>query len=835
MADPSAEALVSDPVWHSDFDQLPRAAGLPMDCFHCGEPIPADVVLSVSVAGIQRAMCCAGCAAAANLIEEAGLSDFYQHRTRASPRIEDLPPAVQLRMKALDHPRLRQQFEVTHDNGDREVTLILERTSCPACLWLIERVLSRQAGVRSVAVNHSSRRARLRLGSEASLVRIITAIQQLGYDAQPFQPSAVHAATERERSWLLRRLGVAWVLGMQVMMVTGAFYFDSDYVAPAHRHLLDGLNLLLTTPVVFYSGQGFLQAAWRGLRHGVFNMDLSVSLGVLLAFLGSAWATVSGQGTTYFDSVVMFVSLLLGARYLEFMARKRAQELNERLLRRQPTLATRVLGRHDVAPSYESVAAVDLCPGDEILVRPGEIIPADAMVISGISSTDESLLTGESRPVGKAPNARVIGGSINMESPLHCRVERVGAQTLFAGIVATMERALAERPRLATLAEQASQWFVLGVLLSAVLTGIACYLTGAPWFERVLAVLVITCPCALALATPAAVTNAIQGLMQRGVLIRRAQALETLATVTHVVFDKTGTLTHGDLRLTDTRSYGTLNNEECLRIAAALESHSEHPLARALLRAWGQAPPASAEVMNIPGSGIEGMVEGRHWYLGDEQFVRARTSRSKAQPFDTATGVHTSVWLADDDRLQCQFQFGDRIRSEASDLVEFLHQRGIRTTLMSGDRSDTVSTVMRATGIESCYAELGPEEKLARLRGMQRQGAIVMMVGDGINDAPVLGGAQVSVAMGVGADLAKANADIVLMRDDLRIIKVLLQQAERTRTVIRGNIAWAIAYNALALPAAMVGWINPLLAALGMSSSSLLVVLNAWRLRRAST
>jgi Cu2+-exporting ATPase len=397
-----------------------------------------------------------------------------------------------------------------------------------------------------------------------------------------------------------------------------------------------------------------------------------------------------------------------------------------------------------------------------------------------------------------------------------------------------MERAQAERPHLAALAEGAAQWFVLAVLISALLTGVICHSVGIPWFERVLAVLVVTCPCALALATPAAITSAIHGLMQKGALVVRAQAVETLAAVTHVVFDKTGTLTRGNLHLNSTHCFGTLGARECLRIAAALESQSEHPLGRALLQAWAQKPAASSEVINVPGGGIEGVVDGGRWYLGDEQFVRARIKQGWSQPTASTADTQTSVWLAGECSLQCQFLFGDSVRSEAADLVEFLHRRGIRTALMSGDHTNTAAAVAKATGIAHCYAELSPEQKLAGIREMQQQGAVVMMVGDGINDAPVLAGAQVSIAMGVGADLAKANADVVLMRDDLHVIEVLLRQAARTRAVIRGNIAWAIAYNALALPAAMLGWVNPLFAALGMSSSSLLVLANAWRLRRAS-
>jgi Cu2+-exporting ATPase len=827
MAVPAA----APPERQFSVDACPLPAALVGDatCFHCGEPVPPDFRLPIVIDGEPRPMCCQGCGAAAQLIVDAGLTDYYRFRERPSPRFEDMPEAVRAQLQAIDHPRLREQYTRRGADGAVEMTLILEKISCPACLWLIERILLQQRGVRAASVNYGTQRARVVLDEDASLAAVIDAVQRIGYDARPFQPTALREAAERERARLLRRLGVALVFGMQVMMVTAAFYFDSGYIAPTHRRLLDVLNLALTAPVVFYAGAGFLQAAWRGLRQGVFNMDLSVSLGILLAYAGSAVTAWRGEGTTYFDSVVMFVTLLLSARYLEFMARRRAMDGVERLLRQQPMLANRLAG--ELGESIESVATVDLQPGDRLLVRPGEVVPADGVVIAGESSTDESLLTGEAVAVPKGTGSPIIGGSINIESPLQIRVEKVGAGTLLAGIVGAIEHAQRERPAVTALADRASTWFVFCVVLVAAATAIIGQVTGVAWFERVLAVLVITCPCALSLATPAALTFAINALMRRGVLITRGNSLETLARISHVVFDKTGTLTTGQLRLDRIETLSRIDQAACLRVAAALEHHSEHPIARAIVRAAGTIIGTASDVRSTPAAGIEGSLDGQRWYLGTSAFVEARCGIAPDAGAAPSVG-QSVVFLANDRQVVARLMLNDELRPGAAAVVAALRSHGIETWLLSGDHPAAVGAVAGTLAVDHWRGGLHPDQKLSQVRELQAAGAMVMMVGDGINDAPVLAGAQVSVAMGSGADLAQLQADVVLLRNDLPQVVALLDQARRTRSVIRSNLGWAFLYNLIGLPAALLGWVTPLVAAIGMSSSSLLVLANAGRLRR---
>ncbi|MCG3202511.1 MAG: putative copper-importing P-type ATPase A [Gammaproteobacteria bacterium] len=811
---------------------MPTRADAP--CFHCGEPVPAGTDLRVEIEGERQPMCCRGCQAAATLIVGAGLSEFYRHRTVVSPRVEEMPAAVRERLAAWDHPAVRRQFTRERVDGSAESSLMIEKVACPACLWLIERYLAQQPGVLEVGLNYSTRRARVVHSAGVEISGLIRGIERLGYGAQPYDPRRQQQGSDRERRTLLRRLGVALVLGMQVMMVATAFYFDDGYIAADHRQFLNVINLLLTTPVVFYSGTGFLQSAWRGLRGGTLNMDLSVSLGILLAYVGSAWNTLADRGTTYFDAVVMFVTFLLAARYLEFMARARAIESVERMGRHLPLLARRF--NPATGGTMEMAAPAELVPGDRLLVRPGEEIPADGVVAEGVSTVNESLLTGESTPVPKEEGAVLIGGSINVDSPLQMTVTRVGENTLLAGIVATLERALGERPRLTALADRIAGWFVGAVLLIAALTalaGIAAH-TGH-WFANVLAVLVITCPCALSLAAPAAMTCAINALMSRGVLVVRSAAIETAARVTHIVFDKTGTLTHGAPRLAHTALLGSHGAAECLALAAALEQHSEHPIAHAFrAAARGLCVPCAAGVISEPGAGIHGEIGDRRWFLGSPRFIAGHTGLQPLPAAGSGPGpgpIGTTVVLASEDRLVAAYTLLDEIRPEAAAVVRALRARGLRVTLLTGDQQPVSAAVADAVGIEDRRAGMNPEAKLQAVRELQRGGAVVMMIGDGVNDAPVLAGAQVSIAMGGGAALAHSSADMVLLRGDLRGVLLAVEHARKTCRIIRGNLWWALFYNVTGLPAAVLGLVNPLIAAAGMSLSSLFVLGNALRLR----
>ncbi len=807
-------------------------AHAPSACFHCGQPVPDGSDFGVVVDGARRPMCCRGCAAVAQAIVDAGLSDFYRYRTGPSPTGRELVPDFLHRIKVYDLPEVQKGFVRTAGDGLREADLILEGITCAACVWLNERQLARLSGLHKVAINYATRRARVVWDERRlKLSDILNAIRAMGYEAHPYDPERRQALLEKERKQLLRRLGVAAAFGMQIMTLSVALYVgDWSGVEGELRAFFHGVSLLLTLPVLLYSAQPFFVAAWRDLRIRHLGMDVPVALGMATAFAGSLWATMSGEGVTYYDAVAMFAFFLLTARYFELAARQRATLAAEGLVAAAPAVATRLApgGGEEIVPS------VALAPGERVLIRPGETVPADAVVLEGRSTVDERLLTGESLPVEKRVGDPLVGGSINVEGPLVARVEKTGADTVLSAIQRLLDRAQAEKPHLAQTADRVAAWFVGGVLLAAV--GVAAFWwwhDPQRWLPVTVAVLVVTCPCALSLATPTALAAATGALTRRGLLITRAHALETLARATHFVFDKTGTLTCGALKLLHVETFCERPVAESLRLAASLERYSEHPVAQALRAAAGDQPlDMPTQVRNTPGAGLEGRVVGRLFYLGTPEYVQERggVGLDSTHLARLRADGSTVVLLAEPARLHAAFVFGDELRPGAHVLVNRLARMGKCVWLLSGDHEQAVRRVASALGIEHWASGLKPAEKLAHLKRLQAEGAVVAMIGDGVNDAPVLAGAEVSVAMGGAAQLAAAASDMILLAPHLDRLAEAVYTARRTLSIIRQNFAWAVAYNLIAVPAAMLGYITPWLAALGMSASSLLVLANALRL-----
>jgi Cu2+-exporting ATPase len=803
------------------------AAEGPVRCFHCGQPVPAGASYPVEVDGEARPMCCAGCQAVARTILQCGLGAYYRHRTAAAHRAEPLPPEILERFAVYDRPAVQQSF-VRSQGELRETSLILAGITCAACVWLNERHVSSLPGVVEFRVNYSTHRAHLKW--EPALIHlsdVLGAIAAIGYTAHPYDPRTHEALYQEERRQGLRRLGVAG-LGMgQVMMFAVALYAGGfQGMDTGIEGLLRWASLAVATPVVAYSARPFFRGAWRDLRRGGLGMDVPVALAIGAAYSASLWATLSGRGEVYFDSVTMFTFFLLTARHLETVARHGAVRTMEALGRLLPVTANRLQGDRE-----EVVAAADLQPGDMVLVRPGERIPADGAVAEGRSSVDESLITGESLPQPRGEGDSVAAGSVNREGPLTVRVQRVGSQTLLSSIVRLLDRAQTEKPRVAQLADQVAGWFVAAVLVLAAAVALWWWRhqpDDAFWVT--LSVLVVTCPCALSLATPAALTAAAAWLNRRGLLVTRGHAVETLARATHVVLDKTGTLTEGVLRLAEVMPLRGFAAAEVLGLAAALEQRSEHPIAKAVLReAPNTAPALNLKVLS--GEGVEGDIDGRRYRLGNPGFAAGRGLVEPAELQRTKEGA-TWVMLADDAGPLGWLAFTDPLRPDAADAVRELGRQGLELWLLSGDGSAVVDRVARAVGIAHAHGQLTPDAKLAKVQALQRSGGCVAMVGDGVNDAPVLAGAQVSIAMGGGADLAHASADMVLLSGNLMDIVAGRRTARRTVRVIRQNLAWALGYNLLALPLAAAGYVAPWMAALGMSMSSIVVVLNALRLKR---
>ena len=764
-------------------------------------------------------MCCPGCQAVAEAIVAAGLEDYYRYRTAPA----DGPAgSVPHELTVYDQPQVQAGFVQSAPGDEREASLFLEGIVCAACVWLNERHVRGLPGVLEFHVNLATHRAWVRWdGSRLKLSAILEAIAAIGYRAHPYDPARHEAAQRAERQALLKRLAVAGLMMMQVMMLAWPFYESGvDGVDPGLAPLLIWSQLLLTLPALLYSAAPIWRAAWRDLRHGQAGMDVPVSLALAGAFVFSAWHAARGSGELYFDSISMFVFLLLGSRYLELLARQRAARRVESLARSQPALAQRLLPDG----GEESVPAIALHPGDRVRVRPGAAIPADGVVREGEGGVDESLLTGEAQAVPRGPGVEVLAGSLVLDQPLVIEVHRVGADTTLSAIGRLAERAQVTRPALAQTADRVAGWVVLGILLLAGITALYWEQTDpARTLGATLAVLVVTCPCALSLATPAALAATLGALLERGLLVTQGRAIEALARSGRMVFDKTGTLTAGRPALNRVDTLGTCDKALALRVAAALAAHSDHPLARALR---DPAVPVASAAEAATGQGVSGVVDGQRWWLGRRGYAH----RAGPDPALPAT-PGSEVWLGNDKGLAARFSFHDPLRDHALPSLEALRRLGLRLNVLSGDQPAAVASLTATLPLESARGGLLPEEKLAAVRQWQAAGETVAMTGDGINDAPVLAGADVSIAMGGGARLAAARADIVLLNDRLDRLPAAVRLSRRAMRVIRQNLWWALAYNLVAVPFAAAGWITPWAAALGMSASSLLVVANALRLR----
>jgi P-type Cu2+ transporter len=737
-------------------------------CFHCGEP------------SAGRRFCCAGCEAVSRLIADAGLGAYYETRTAPAARPEPLPPA---------HAPA----------GLTEAALVLERVRCAACLWLIEQVLRRHQGVTRAEVNYATRRAHVAWDPQrTSLGALIEAIRAVGYDAIAYDPRRQDERERTERRAALWRLFVAAFGAMQVMMYAFPAYVGDP--APEAAQLMRWASLLITLPVIAFSCAPFFGGAWRELRHARLGLDTPIALGLGLGFAASAWATITGRGEVYFDSISMLAFLLLSARYLQAEAQRRAARSLDPLLR---------------FADEKTFSA-----GQTLTVAPGERVPADGVVLEGVSSADESLLTGESRPVAKRAGDELVGGSVNLEQPLRMRVTRAGADTRAAAIARLAERGAASKPRVVELAERAARWLTPAVLLTAAAAGLHF---SDPWIA--IAVLVVACPCALALAAPIVLTRASAALLAHGVLLTRAAALQALERVTDVVLDKTGTLTTGRLSVRNVVLLGSMDEHAALDLARALEASSRHPVARAFP---GESAIALGAPRNVPGQGIEGVVGGRRVRIGTEAFCQALCGTPPVGPahpnFDGSL-----VFLAGEDGWLAAFELADQLRPEAAQAIAALNSHGFEIHLASGDRPEVGAALARALWIEHATGAMTPQDKYAYVERLQRDGRVVAMVGDGLNDAPVLACADASFAMGSGADAAQIRADVVLMTSSLEGLLQTLHLARRAMRLVRQNVAWALLYNAVAVPLAALGLIGPWEAALAMGASSLTVLLNALR------
>jgi len=799
-------------------------------CFHCAEPLPPGEAILARVGGEPRAVCCHGCRAVAEFIDGAGFTAFYDHREAPAAADADLKPAEQ-RFGEFDRPGLRAKYVRREGEAD-EAILEIGGMYCTACAWLIDRTLERLPAVHGVDVNPATRRAIVRFdGDELPFSRLLGAIARAGFRPVPLGSDAASDENEREYKAALKRLIVAAAAGMQVMMFAIALYAGEHFgIDGAIERFLRVVSLLVTLPIVFYSARPFFRSAWRGLRARAPGMDVPVSLAIAIAFAASVRAVWAGSGAIYFDSVAMFVLFLSGTRFLEMRARHRSDDQALSLARLLPDLCVRVAADG----SEEHCEVSRLATGDLVRIRPGDVLPSDGEIVDGCLDVDESVLTGESLPVRRGAGAPAFAGGTNVAGTAVLRITRTGSDTSLAEVGRLLERAKADRPRVAMLADRIAVRFVAGVLVIAAATG-AFWLVHAAGraFEIVLATLVVTCPCALALATPAALAAAATRLSRIGAFLVRSRVLDVVRPGATLVFDKTGTLTRGRPRVAETRLFAA-GGERCeagwLGLAAATEAASEHVLARAFAEHAGPEHDVTA-VETVAGAGVEAVVDGRLLRIGRLDWVAALSGEGNAMATDA---VGTRVYLGGEQGLLAGFVIADELRPDAPAAIAALAGAGFDIVIASGDNEATVRDIARRLGVPDWHAGLTPAGQVELVRRLQNEGRRVVMIGDGINDAPVLEAADASLAMDAGTALARASADAIVLGRRLMSVHDLAMIAAATRRIVRQNVAWAIGYNLAAVPLAAAGWLSPWMAALGMSASSLVVVSNALRLNRSA-
>jgi Cu2+-exporting ATPase len=784
------------------------------NCFHCLESVPAGFDAYVIIDNTAEPMCCIGCQAVAQNIIDQGMTDYYKYRTVSAGKVEQLVPEQLAFFKSYDNEDIQDEFISTH-NDNSEVLLSVEGITCAACAWLIEKQLLNLKSVKRVDVNTSTNRAMIHWDKSATpLSELITSLAEIGYKAYPFQSDLEAQQKQQTAKAYIRRLGVAGLMTMQVMMFAFAMYFgmfsgmDSNF-----EQYFRWISLILATPVILYSALPFLSNAINGLKAKQLNMDLPVSLAIFGAYAASCYATVMEVGEVYFESICMFTFLLLLGKYLEFRARLKASEFTANLQKLLP-LTARTL---DEQGNEHIIAAKKLKLNDIVLIKAGETIPADGILVKGSTSVDESMMTGEHQPVRKYIDHNVYAGTVNHDGIIEIKINKLGQNTLLNQIIRLQHNALTKRPRLVEITDKVAQWFVAVLLVFASLTAIGWYQVDpdvAFWIT--ISVLVATCPCALSLAIPTALTCAVATLTRKGILIKQAHVLETLSKLTLFAFDKTGTLTQGKFSLDVVDILDdNYSKEQILDIAAQLESYSEHPIASAFKEFKGQRK--FDDVQLHPGIGISAQFDNTHYAIGKSGWFDTKKTNAQATLYINKQAV-------------ARFYFVDKVKADADKLINVLRAANLSCHMLTGDASDAGAKVAKKLKLDSVLASCSPKDKQVAVERWSSQGEIVAMVGDGVNDSPVFASAHLSIAMETGADISKNSADVVLLNSDLASISHLLTIAKQTRRIIKQNLALSLLYNGSILPLAAMGLVAPWMAVIGMSASSIIVICNSLRL-----
>ena len=814
-------------------------------CFHCGLDVPPGGRWRGDLLGERRDFCCGGCLAVAEAIAAGGLADYYRLRTalaataagNAATAAEDAATAAGNPARDdryFDRGDLQETF-VRRVGSHREVSLFIEGVRCPACLWLNERRLQAVPGVVEAVVPYAGETARVRWDpSRVSLGAILAAVRAIGYEARPIDARHREGLSEEAARRGAGRLVFAGAVGMMVMNLALAAYFlggpDGAGRLPLWETFGRWASLAASALLLAYPGREFFAGARRDLRSRRAGMDVPIAIGLLAAWIGGAAATIAGTGPVYFDAIAMLVFFVLLARAFETRARLAAAAALDRFAVIRPARARRVDSGREV-----ETAALDLAAGDAIRVFPGEVVAADAVVLEGTSSFDESIVTGEPAPRPRARGEALLAGSVNLDQPVLARVTRAGSDSTLGEVHRLLERGLASRPPSARMADRLAAGLVAAVLVIAAGTAAFwAFRDPARSLAAAVAVLIVTCPCALALATPLALAITAGRLLREGVLPARMAAIEGLAEADTAVFDKTGTLTRSALALESVSLVGGLTRAGALETAAALETGSPHPVARALRdAAGGERGVPARDVEYRPGAGIEGTVGESRWRLGSPEFALPGGPGS----FDAGIAAERArgrvvACLTDGGGRAALFALAEELRPGAETLVAGLRRAGVRrTVLLSGDAAEPVGRIARMLGFDEWRAGMRPEDKLSWAGGRGHSERL-LFVGDGLNDAPALAACGTSVSFEEAPALSRLTSDFVILGGGLDPLAAARRLARRCRRVLAQNVGWALAYNALFVPLAAAGRLPPWEAALGMSASSVVVVLNSMRLAR---
>ena len=794
-------------------------------CFHCDLTIPSGFDFSYDVLGKKRNFCCAGCLAIAETLVENNLTDFYRFRNTSSNKPEKLIPQELQELQALDQPSILKEISA-QDKQTRTIELGIEGITCAACGWLIEKKLSMLSSVIEISVNVSTHRARLVWSKNGSLSEILTTLNELGYRGYPFSEDAREKSFDKTSRAYIKRLLVAGLGMMQVMTYALAIYIgEFQDISARHQTFLYWISALVATPVVLYSAKPFFQSAWRNLKVKQLGMNLPVSIAILSAFSASIYSLLFNADAFYFDSVVMFTFFLLIGRYLEHRARYRSLLKQQNFNRLIPLSVS----KRNQDQSLTIIPIAEIKPDDILIINAGGIIPVDGILLENSAEINESVISGEFMPVQKTNGDHLISGSSNQSASLIMQVTHDFQTSHIQSLINLQQNAEQMKPDSVSLADKISHWYVLLLLILVIATGTYWWhVQPEQAFSIVLSVLVVSCPCALSLATPAVIAAATSQLSDLGLMIRSKMALSRLAHIDQIYFDKTGTLTTGHLQITKTLTHTDMDENICLHIAALLETISNHPIAGA----FKENIPSEDMIEDLRetiGEGVSGIINGKHYKLGNQKFIsvdKFKFSQIAVEKFETP------LYLTCDKKHIATFVLEDSLKPTAISMIGALKRITSSITLLSGDSDSAVANTAEQLNIENYISAANPEEKLNQISCDQKQGKKVLMVGDGFNDVGALAAANVSITMGTGTNLSKTSSDAVLVSNDLNVIAKTLQIAKKVQRVTKQNLTWAIVYNLTAIPFAMMGLVPAWLAAIGMSLSSLIVVLNALRLRK---